>query len=821
MRRTEPAAGTGGRSGGGRARLCVAWLVALMVMACSASVAAASPAMIPPGQEDAIRRLVGGAITATREAGELPVALAERVDIHIDRDHFRVVLHREGGEGSGAGEAVGAELPELLVHHPAAFSGEGEARGGRIVGPGLALRCHDAGEPRPCGPDEIAPWRALVGAIEAQRAAVASNIWRVEERVQGPAFDAQVEGSEVRARWAVDRGLVVLGLVLGLGLLGFAAARARGREDRPRWPELLALLALVGAYVGASLRYTAMLPLHEHNSFVARSDCAITPSCPYDPASAWNLGSLNSYGFVLEQLPHYDAGALSHLSLGLSAVVLVLSWALARVLVRRLGRPELAGVAGLTTVAVWATSPVAWRLGSSASFWPWALVWILCAALAGLWAGELGREQRRSSQLVAWLAWQLAAVALILASGGNFVLLTLGACHGLAPLAWTGAWDQPKPARRRAWLKLGLAAAPTLVAVGWASAANLGAGLERIREDSVGDHFELGASVITDALIFDGRLGMLVWALGLVCALAWLAPSRRAQQAAEGQGGHSGDARWRGPRLLAPLLYAWLVPGAFLGVAAGEVVGGGYPVGFINHHWELCFSALAVGLGLAWLLASLERRWPELGGLAARAPSWAKGALAWTVLIPLLCTLIAARQGSRADEAWRLATGSRVVERELVALEAAFAELPAHELLILPPQLAAPMSDAPSEWDPLEVHFPVHAYAEAMRARGLEPARIVRLDRLDLAELPAELDALLYVGSSMRSFQPHEIATQVVPDSLERVELERLQQTHALEVVVEFRVSAEQHEAISMRLGADRLAELELGFYRLHRSSGG
>ena len=161
-----------------------------------------------------------------------------------------------------------------------------------------------------------------------------------------------------------------------------------------------------------------------------------------------------------------------------------------------------------------------------------------------------------------------------------------------------------------------------------------------------------------------------------------------------------------------------------------------------------------------------------------------------------------------------MATGENVLERELVALEQSFAVLPEHDLLVVAPRILAPLTDAPSQWDPLEVVFPVGAYEHAMRERGLEPALVVSVDGLPEPRPGARI--LLYIGSNLRSFQPHEIAAGVVPDGLERPDVVRLRDAWTMEVVHEFVIRTEQHEAMSQRLAADRMAEIELGFYWLH-----
>jgi hypothetical protein len=261
---------------------------------------------------------------------------------------------------------------------------------------------------------------------------------------------------------------------------------------------------------------------------------------------------------------------------------------------------------------------------------------------------------------------------------------------------------------------------------------------------------------------------------------------------------------WLAPLRLVPLLYAWVIPCAFLGISAGEIIGSGYPVGFINHHWDLWLTALAAGLGTAFIVALLDRH--PLQGLIPTS-------LSWSLALPSALVLLAALWGPRLDEGWKMATGERVLERELVALEAAFEQLPEHDLLIVAPQVLEPTTDAPTQWDPLEVLFPKGFYNAAMRARGLEPAQIVELDKLP--EPRPGPRVLLYVGSSLRSFQPHEIAAGAVPDDLDRPVLRAMHDAWEFEPVYEFVLETQQHPEISQRLGADRASEIGLGFYRL------
>ncbi|MCA9685362.1 MAG: hypothetical protein KC457_24495 [Myxococcales bacterium] len=250
-------------------------------------------------------------------------------------------------------------------------------------------------------------------------------------------------------------------------------------------------------------------------------------------------------------------------------------------------------------------------------------------------------------------------------------------------------------------------------------------------------------------------------------------------------------------RILAPLLYAWIVPGLFLGLAAGELIGSGYPVGFINHHWELVLTASLAGLGTAWLVGVAIEHRPER--------SWA--------LVPGAMALLAAIIGPQLREPWRLATEPRVNERELAALQAGFAALPEHDLLVVAPRLQEPMAGAERRGDPIEIWFPAGAYAHAMLQAGREPAPVYPLDALPPLR-PGER-VLLYVGASLRSFQTGEIEAGLVPDSLERPALLELRERWRLEPAMLFEIETPQHEAIITRLGADRRSSIELGYYWL------
>ncbi|MCA9696167.1 MAG: hypothetical protein KC431_01495, partial [Myxococcales bacterium] len=388
-------------------------LLVLVLLLLPGRAQAGKRSMIPPGQEQTIRTFVEAGL----DAGEGPAP-----SIGIDRDR----IHVDVGEG----------LRFVIFHPEVALTDPGDSA--VLVAPGVLLVCGPAEAPRPCSDDERERERPRAEALARARDEVADTIWIIEESGQpgaaatntGSAEDTSGRPSHDPPRRSGDwigQLAALLALVTGLGL-ALVAARERRRERRTIPPlELAALLALLTTFVALTLHFTALMPLHEHNSFVARSDCAIDERCVDDPVSGWSPTAFAGYRLLLTAIP-YEVPWLSRLSLILSLIDLVLAWALARTTMLALGRPRLASIAGLTTVAILALHPVFWRLAGSASFWPWSLAWMQSALLAGLWASRVGRPR------LAALGWLVAATSLALAAGGNLVCLTLGPLFLLAPL---------------------------------------------------------------------------------------------------------------------------------------------------------------------------------------------------------------------------------------------------------------------------------------------------------------------------------------------------------------------------------------------------
>lgn len=754
-------------------RTLVALLVALFIVLLATIAWASKRSMIPPGREAEVRELVDRALAGDRPANSPP-------SFAIERDRIRVMLAAEG--------------PRFVIFHP-----EVEPYGelGDPLASGVVVECGPAAQPRPCDEGERTRWQASAAALARERDPVASAIWQIEESGVESRPVTFAGRAERAADYELDRAGVWLAMLGALLIVGLEARSERAARRLLAF-EWIALAGLLVIFVACTLHFTSPWPLHEHNSFVARADCAIDERCLFDPAHAWAPTSLHAQGLVLSGFGLGQVGAwltwLSRVGVGLSVIVVVLVWGLARRLVIALGHVEPARFAGLIAAGLLCVHPVHWRLAGAASFWPLALVGLLGAALAGLWASEQASHAR------ALLGWLVAALGFALACGGNIVLLSLVPLALLAPLCWTRVQARAGMVRaglvRAGLVRAGLVGLPSVGVFAVMVEGDLRYGLWRTSESvDVEAHGLAHAIEYFDLLLFDPRVSTLIWAPLLVLGAAWLIPWARARL--------TGAPELRPIRLLAPILYAWLVPHLGLSVAAGELIGLGYPVGFLNHHWELVVSALAVGLGAAWLLA-----W----GLARVAPERRRrvAALACAATLGLALLL-----GPRAREGWALATGELVVERELAALQHHFAELPEHDRLIVAPHKLEPLADLPRVGDPIEVVFPIHAYAQAMRALGREPGMVDDLDALARTPIGPHERVLVYVGASLRSFQPHEIRAGVVPEGLERPPLLRLRDAWVLEPVVEFELATAQHEAVSMRLGADRVPVVTLGFYWL------
>jgi hypothetical protein len=163
-----------------------------------------------------------------------------------------------------------------------------------------------------------------------------------------------------------------------------------------------------------------------------------------------------------------------------------------------------------------------------------------------------------------------------------------------------------------------------------------------------------------------------------------------------------------------------------------------------------------------------------------------------------------------ADEAIGLLRVPRPLASELTGLEASWSTLPAHRRLVIPPEHFPALDGVDLGGDPVEARFPRGFYLEAMRARGMPNPEIIPFDWWIAEGAPTE-ETLVYLGSGFQTFLPNEIEAGAPP---ERPMLTRARDRLDFEPVHTFEVPTDNHPFASMRLGADRVPAVTVGFYR-------
>jgi len=540
--------------------------------------------------------------------------------------------------------------------------------------------------------------------------------------------------------------LLLLGLLAGFFAFDRAGVRASARTRLARG--LLLLLALA-ALLALSV---PIGPVHDHDVFVARAECAMDPGCDAD-RPGWMPPAYHAMGLLLSALP-YRYPLVEGVGLALSLLALfVFAQALARV--HRLRGDALRGqrVAWLAALFV-ALHPVWLRLSVAGTFWPWA---DLCLALAAWWA--VWSSEHRSTP-----GWLASAAFFALALTSNVVFLALAPLALVAPWAWTRRAPSP-----RALLPLALLtffAAP----YAWSSVQQLGGAAASM------PWLQKLASLPGNLVYLDPRLTPLplgiLFVLGLGVALR----------------------RWR--RTL-PLLYAFAVTELLLGSL--QDLATGYPVRLIHGTTSLYFSA--------WLAA--EGGIALVGWLRTRhhiRPAYTAAALA-------LATLLA---WPLCHEARAFAYGPRVLGPERRAFSHALDHLPEHDLLVVPPSIMDPIAGVSWGGDPLEARYPWGEYRAARAARGLPVAPIVSLpDYLARPEDFQDQRALLYVGASLRSFAPAEVDAGFAQAPFARPLLCDTLRAYTLEPVATFVLPTANHPASLLRLLGDARPTATLGFFLL------
>jgi hypothetical protein len=152
----------------------------------------------------------------------------------------------------------------------------------------------------------------------------------------------------------------------------------------------------------------------------------------------------------------------------------------------------------------------------------------------------------------------------------------------------------------------------------------------------------------------------------------------------------------------------------------------------------------------------------------------------------------------------------RPLAAELAGLEESWAVLPDHGRLVIPPEHFPPFEGVDPDGDPVEARFPTGFYREAMRGRGMPDAEVIPFDRWIAEGAPTE-DTLVYLGSGFQTFLPSEIAAGAPH---ERPMLSHARDQLDFEPVHTFEVPTDNHPFALMRLGADRVPAVTVGFYR-------
>lgn len=693
--------------------------------------------VIPRGHEQSILELAQTAVSEASEATLLGVSINDGwITIHTSLDGRQprdIVLGRPGESAMPLG-------------------GPWTSLGGNVW-----LNCDDS-----CLEGEVEAWRAVAAGLAREALPRKSTLW-----VQ--AFEAErghhLEGSKAAfnaRRW------VTVGIFSFASLwLLWAAARVFRKQRFER--DALGLFAVLLAFVTVAILVPDHLSVHDHNSFVLRSDCAFSPDCDVDPrAPGWSTPTFHVYHLLLSPLPN-RSGSTSMASLALTVFAALLSYVFVRMLFTHFERPRAGRVAAFWAVVFFLAQPVVLRLAVADTFWPLFLVALWASGVALLYA-------LRTGSFAAMLA---ASGWFAIAALSSVVYLTIIPVAVVAILAW-----RLKPSGAPRW------AAPIAIASGLLFIAPyfFDAFQSMFLKDDSGSGFLLAVFVKMLHVLVEGLLwlrpsltpfvGMLLLVLAL---LAFLTNYRR---------------------MLLPIVFLFLLTEPMLSSLSSMELVDGFPGRLVLALPGLHILAVLGGGGFAWLDERVRFR-----------SSFLQGALAGLLVVSLLfCSL-----------GWMFVTESTALGRELTEISRAFDDLEQHDLLVLSPTILPRLAGTQGGGDPVEVHFPQGEYRYVFKQRGLDSAPAVTLDifleQVARGEFQQHQRVLFHMSTGLRTFLRAEIDSGVVPDSLERPELVALREQYVLEPARVYDIDTRQYSGISARLLADRQDSSELGFYWLHKRS--
>ena len=524
------------------------------------------------------------------------------------------------------------------------------------------------------------------------------------------------------------------------------------------------LLAAVGAVLAAGvltllIAHVPLEPAHDHNTFIARADCAFDRRCVVVPRGAWGLPTMAAYGLFLRALP-YRLLTLSAVSLAFTALDAALLVALVRALVARTAQRAHAPVAGALAGLFLVCHPALARVAAADTLWPFAVACLLAAALSTL--GACAPDAR---------PWEPAAAlgAFGFAMTSNHVFMVLAPMVLLAPWAWSTVSLRPRASMIPPLLLWALLIAPSVLDVAQVL-------LQR------GDHHGQ-ATRLTDGLglfvpgaretilYFDPRVTPRSWALLCLFGL--------------------GVALWRPALPLAVVALAWLVTEVPLG---GQVpLDGGYPTRYVHGFASHFFASTFAAFGAVIVLERARRGWPVAAVVMVAA-----------VLLPW----------PLSREALAFARERRPLSVEARAVSSAFDQLPPCDVIVVPPEIQPDLGCTYRGSDPVEAIFQSGELWWVYQRRGIRLPEVVTANNFT-DEQARGRRVLFYEGSVYHTFIPCELRERRIPASLERPLLTRFRERFTLTPVRTFTVPTAQHRFAEMRVVAERGAPLTLGFYWL------
>ena len=569
--------------------------------------------------------------------------------------------------------------------------------------------------------------------------------------------------TEKRAPRAIDRSPYATYTLMALVLAFFAIrvcsiARSLWRSAVLR-REAAWVAVVLASFVAIALTVPEQVPTHEHNSFVARSDCAVTWDCDTSIVG-WGEPTYHVYGVILRALT-YRLPTLAAVSLSMTVLALLLMYGFVRAIgVRYLGHRRGRCMA-LVALALAALHPVAIRLAVGGTFWPYAAA---CVFGAGLCASTALRPRAGTAQATRALHALAATAFFILALRSSVVLYALAPLFLLVPIAWGRL-------SRAGWRFFSMWAVGGALVLAYCAADVL-------------SHFEqYGAAA--EGTVQLGRAGT-----NTLYDLAFITPPVLGLLAAVGI--YVAARRWR--LGVAPL---YLLVSTELVLGSIHVPYDSWPSRLIHGSLSLyvfaIFAALGVDACLHWVRAQPRLR---------RAAPWVLAA-AVALTVPM----------SRDGLAYL--TEPSILGTELSELSRAFDELPDHDLLVIPPFFVEPSADLHQRGAPTEVRFPIGEWRAVHAARGQSPAAVMELPQFLERGPGRSTDVLFYAGSLLYTFNYAEIWGRRVPSPPSRPILDQLRSRYELRPVHTFRLSTKNHRWSPYRLAADQVPDVELGFYRL------